>query len=190
MIPPSPAQSPAAVWGSRPDLVAAEAELRAAFATQDATRLDLLPALSLGAGGNLGTNSLSGHLRTWELSAGPRLEIPVWNPARIATLKRSRAAAAGAAADYRTMALKTIEEIEGAYLNFSRRRSQLQSIEREQAIARTVRIDTQEKRRSGAGTFADENLAGRRYRDAKRMTSRLRLQLLDDYLALVRALGG
>jgi multidrug efflux system outer membrane protein len=189
-VPASPTKSPAAVWGSRPDLVAAEAELRAAFATQDAARLDLLPTLSLGAGGSLGTNSLSGQLRTWELSAGPRLEIPVWDPGRIATLKRSKAAAAGAAADYRATALKAVEEIEGAYLNFTRRRGQLQSIQREQATAQTVWIDTQAKSKSGAGTFADENLAGRRYRDAHRMTSRLRLQLLDDYLALVRALGG
>jgi outer membrane protein TolC len=118
------------------------------------------------------------------------LEIPVWDPGRIATLKRSKAAAAGAAADYRATALKAVEEIEGAYLNFTRRRGQLQSIQREQATAQTVWIDTQAKSKSGAGTFADENLAGRRYRDAHRMTSRLRLQLLDDYLALVRALGG
>jgi NodT family efflux transporter outer membrane factor (OMF) lipoprotein len=190
VIPPSPAKSPAAVWGSRPDLVAAEAELRAAFAAQDAAHLDLLPTLSLGAGGNLGTNSLSGQLRTWELSAGPRLEIPVWDPGRIATLKRSKAAAAGSAADYRATALKAVEEIEGAYLNFTRRRSQLQSIEREQATTRTAWIDTRAKTKSGAGSFPDENLAGRRYREVSRAASRLRLQLLDDYLALVRALGG
>jgi hypothetical protein len=33
------------------------------------------------------SNPLSGQLKTWELSAGPRLEIPIWDPVRIAMVK-------------------------------------------------------------------------------------------------------
>lgn len=190
VVPPSPLKSPAAVWGSRPDLIAAEADLRSAFAAWDAARLDLLPTLSLGVGGNLGKNSLSSQLRTWELSAGPRLEIPVWDPARIAMAKRSKSSAAESAANYRITALRAVEEIEGAYVNLSRRRGQLASSERERESAKTAWLDARSKTRSGAGSFAEEISISRNHHDISRAAALLRLQLLDDYLALVRALGG
>lgn len=189
-IPRSPAKSPASVWGSRPDLIAAEADVRAAFAAADAARLDLLPTLSLGAGGNLGSQSLTGQLRTWELSAGPRLEIPIWDPSRIAATKRGNAKAAEAAANYRSTALQAVEEIEGSYLSFERRKSQFSSIERESESARTAWLHAQELTRHGQGSFAQENQAARRYRDTTRNAARLRLQALNDYLTLIRALGG
>jgi outer membrane protein TolC len=189
-IPQSPAKAPASVWGSRPDLIAAEADVRSAFATADAARLDLLPSLSLAAGGNLGSNSLTGQLRTWELSAGPRLEIPLWDPARIAATKRGNAKAAETAANYRSTALSAVEEIEGAYLNFQRRKSQLASAETEMESARTAWLHAQSLTSEGQGSFAQENQAARRYRDATRNTTRLRLHTLNDHLTLIRALGG
>lgn len=190
IVPPSPVKSPASVWGSRPDLVAAEADVRSAFSAWDAAKLDLLPTLSLGAGGNLGSNSLTGQLKTWELSVGPRLEIPIWDPARIAMVKRSKSYAAESAANYRSTALRAVEEIEGAYVNLSQRRKQLASSERERESAKTAWLDAQSKTRTGAGSFVEENSISRNYRNASRNAASLRLQLLDDYLALVRALGG
>jgi outer membrane protein TolC len=178
------------VWGSRPDLIAAEADVRAAFAAADAARLDLLPTLSLAAGGNLGSHSLSGQLRTWELSAGPRLEIPIWDPARIAATKRGNANASEAAANYRATALRAVEEIEGAFLNLARRKTQLTSMQSEVESTRTSWLHSQAKSREGQGSFAQENQAARRYRDAARNSIRLHLQALDNHLALIRALGG
>ncbi len=189
-IPASPSKSPASVWGSRPDLIAAEADVRSAFAGADAARLDLLPTLALGAGGNLGTNSLKEQLRTWELSAGPRLEIPIWDPARIAATKRGSAKASEAAANYRATALRAVEEIEGAFLNLTRRKGQLTSMQSEVESTRTSWLHSQAKSREGQGSFAQENQAARRYTDAARSSIRLHLQALDNHLSLVRALGG
>lgn len=189
-VPIAPSKSPAAVWGSRPDLVTAESDVRAAFAIADASKLDLLPTLSFGAGGDLGADSLSRQLKTWELSAGPRLDIPIWDPGRIAEVKRTKANAWESAASYRATALKAVEEIEGAYVNFGRRRGQLTSVQREAEVAKTAWIDARAKTGSGEGAFTEENSARRRYSSLSITEARLRFQLLDDYLALVRALGG
>lgn len=189
-IPLSPTKSPASVWGSRPDLIAAEADVRSAFAAADAARLDLLPTLSLAAGGSLGSHSLTGQLRTWELTVGPRLEIPIWDPARIATTKRSKAKAAEAAANYRSTALRAVEEIESSYLSLEHLRSQLVSLEKQRTAAHTAWLHAQSLTREGQGSFSQENQATRHYQTTTRQATRLKLQLLNHHLTLIRALGG
>ena len=189
-IPPAPTRVPANVWSTRPDLIAAEAEVRAAFALQDSARLDLLPSLSLGAGGSAGKGSISAQIKTWELSAGPRLEIPIWDPSRIAELRRSKARAALAASSYRSAALNAVEEIESSYVNFTRHRMQLDSLEKETSSLLTAWNDAKSKSAAGTVSFFEETLAGKRYQEASTLRSLMRLRVLNDYLKLVRALGG
>jgi outer membrane protein TolC len=181
---------PAAVWSTRPDLIEAEAEVRAAFALEDSARLDLLPSLSLGAGGSAGKSSLTGQLKTWELSAGPRLEIPIWDPSRMAELRRSKARAALAASSYRAVALNAVEEIEGAYLDFTRHRMQLESLEKETSSLLIAWNDAKSKSSAGAISFFEETLAAKRHQEASTLRSLMRLRVLNDYLLLVRSLGG
>lgn len=181
---------PADVWRSRPDLIEAEAEVRSAFALEDSARLDLLPSLSLGAGGSLGKGSLTGQIKTWELSAGPRLEIPIWDPSRLAELKRSKAGAALAASSYRAVALNAVEEIESSHVDFTRHRMQLDSLEKETSALLTAWSDAKLKSSSGAASFFEETVAGKRYQEASALRSTMRLRVLNDYLKLVRALGG
>jgi outer membrane protein TolC len=189
-IPPIPTRMPAAVWSTRPDLIEAEAEVRAAFALEDSARLDLLPSLSLGAGGSAGKNSLTGQLKTWELSAGPRLEIPIWDPSRMAELRRSKARAALAASSYRAVALNAVEEIEGAYLDFTRHRMQLDSLEKETSSLLIAWNDAKSKSSAGTISFFEETLSAKRYQEASNLRSLMRLRVLNDYLLLVRSLGG
>jgi outer membrane protein TolC len=159
---------PAAVWSTRPDLIEAEAEVRAAFALEDSARLDLLPSLSLGAGGSAGKSSLTGQLKTWELSAGPRLEIPIWDPSRMAELRRSKARAALAASSYRA----------------------LESLEKETSSLLIAWNDAKSKSSAGAISFFEETLAAKRHQEASTLRSLMRLRVLNDYLLLVRSLGG
>ncbi len=188
-IPSVPTRIPAAVWSSRPDLIEAEAEVRAAFALQDSARLDLLPSLSLGAGASLGKGSLSGQIKTWEVSAGPRLEIPIWDPSRLAELRRSKAKAALAASSYRAVALNAVEEIESSYVDFTRHRIQLGSLEKETSSLQTAWNHAKSKSASGTASFLEETTAGKRYQEASALRSLMRLRVLNDYLKLVRALG-
>jgi len=189
-IPEPPRRVPAEVFARRPDLIAAEAEVRAAFAIEHAARLDLLPSLSLAAGAEGGADSPSRGFRTWMTTVGPRLEIPVWDPARIAAVPRGRAQAAVAAAEYRAAALNAVEEIEGGHLNLRSHLRQLQTAEGEVAMRRQAWSDARSKFESGLLSSIAATEFRHSYYDARRVALRLRLRALNDHLVLVRALGG
>lgn len=189
-LPRTPGRIPAAVWQARPDLIAAEAQVRQAFALEDAARLDLLPSLSLEAGGDLGGNSLRGDYSQWTAAVGPRLEIPVWDPQRIAQLKRRQAEAASASASFRSTANEAVEEIEGAYVDLSRYRNQLASLEREATAKRQAWQDAESRLETGAGSAIVAADLGRAYGETAALATHMRLRTLDAHLRLVRALGG
>lgn len=189
-VPATPSKVPAAVWQSRPDLIAAEAEVRQAFALQDSARLDLLPSLSLEAGGGFAGSSLRGDFSQWTAGVGPRLEIPVWDTDRIAQVKRSKAEAARASANYRSAANQAVEEIEGAYVDLARYRAQLFSLEREAAVKRQAWRDAKSKGGAGVDSEVKVTELGRAFRDTAVLETRMRLRVLDAHLRLIRALGG
>lgn len=189
-IPETPQRVPEDVFASRPDLVAAEAEVRAAFAIEQAARLNLLPTLSLAAGAEGGADSPTGGFRTWMTSVGPRLEIPVWDPSRIAAVSRGRAEAVVAAANYRSTALNAVEEIEGGHINFRSHLRQLRSAESEEEARRQAWSDAGSLFASGLISSIEATEFRHSYYAARRVVWRLRLRALNDHLALVRALGG
>ena len=189
-LPAVPHRVPPAVWQSRPDLIAAEAGVRQAFALGDAARLDLLPSLRFGAGASFGNNSLTGDYNMWKASVGPSLEIPIWAPDRIAAVKRSRAQALAAAAGFRSTADKAIEEIERAYINLTRYRSQVDSLDRETAAHRRAWEDAKSKSDRGLESAITTTDLARRYRDTAALATRTKLRALTAHLQLIRALGG
>jgi outer membrane protein TolC len=181
---------PAEVFARRPDLIAAEADVRAAFSIEHAARLDLLPSLSLAAGAEGGADSPSRGFRTWMVTAGPRLDIPVWDPARIAAVPRGRAEAAAAAAAYRAAALDAVEEIEGGHVNLRSHLTQWRSAEDEVAMRRRAWSDAQSMFGSGLISSIEATEFRHSYYEARRVALRLKLRALNDHLLLVRALGG
>lgn len=190
VIPPAPTRLPAETFSRRPDLIAAEAELRAAFEMEHAAKLELLPSLSLVVDAGGGQNSLRQRFMTWTAMAGPRLEIPVWDPARLAQVTRGKAAATRAAAQYRSTALDAIEEVEAGYINFTSRQRQYQSSLRETASRKQAFDDANSKKIAGLASGIEATESRHAYYEARRATLRLRLRLLNDHLKLVRALGG
>jgi len=189
-VPAAPQRLPADAFAQRPDLIAAEAEVRAAFEIAHAARLDMLPSLSLTAGADGGRNSLRNRFEMWTASAGPRLEIPIWDPARLAAVPRNRAEAGMAAADYRSTALKAIEEIEGGYVNFRSRIKQHSSADREAASRHKALTDAEARRKAGLISMIQATEQRHAYYEARRNSIRLKIRVLNDHLRLVRALGG
>lgn len=189
-LPPMPTRVPAATWQKRPDLLAAEAEVRKAFAIQDSAQLNLLPTLSLGAGGELASSSPRDGYEVWMSSVGPKLDIPIWDPARIAQLKRRQAEAAGAAAHYRATSDRAVEEIESAYNDLGHHRHHLQSLEREAAAKRKAWRDAEAKYRAGLDSAIQRTDLGRSYANTAITATRMRIEALQAQLRLIRALGG
>lgn len=189
-LPVPPTRVPAAVWRQRPDLIAAEASVRKAFAVKDGTHLNLLPTLSLNAGATLASSSPRDGYEVWTTSVGPQLSIPIWDPARIANLKRSRTAAAEACARFRSTSDKAVEEIESASNNLLRHRAQLTSHDRETRAHRQAWLDAEARFHAGLASAIERTDLGRAYANSAAATTRMRLKALNAHLRLIRALGG
>lgn len=189
-LPGLPYRSTTDVMRSRPDLLAAEAQVRSAFQLEEATRLDLLPSLTLGAGASGESTALASGFREWIASTGPRLEIPIYDPQRLAAVKVRRAGTEEAAALYRQTALKAFQEVESAYLNLVNRRRQLALADREVDALSEARRNTLATLKAGLVSQVELLESERRTLEARRQRLALRHALLRDHLALVRALGG
>lgn len=189
-LPAIPTRVPAEVWQQRPDLLAAEAMVREAFAIQDSAKLKLLPTLSLGLGGSLASSSPRGGYEVWMASVGPKLDIPIWDPARIAQVRRSQARAAEASARYRATSDRAVEDIESAYNDSVHHRHHMESLQREASAKRKAWQDSQAKHRAGLESTIQRTDLGRSYANTAIMATRMRIEALHAQLRLIRALGG
>jgi len=115
--PPVTAGVPASLLERRPDIVAAERTVLAAFRQTEAARLALLPDLSVSlAGGRVGDQLLSVlQLNPWLATADVGLSIPIYEGgARRAQVEIATAQQAQAVARYGATALSAFREVENA----------------------------------------------------------------------------
>jgi len=111
---------PSALLERRPDLLAAEREVLAAFRKEEAAELALLPEFSISlAGGRLGDQVLSLlHLNPWMLSAGIGVSIPIYEGGALkAKVEIATAQQAQAVAAYGAVALTAFREVENSLAN-------------------------------------------------------------------------
>lgn len=111
---------PASLLERRPDLVAAEREVIAAFRQEEAAKLALLPDFSLSlAGGRLGDPVLSLlRLNPWMATAAVGASIPIYEGGALrAQVKIATAKEAQAVAHYGSAVLKAFHETESALAN-------------------------------------------------------------------------
>lgn len=188
-IPGLPDSLPVDVLRQRPDLAASEARLRAAFSLERAARLDLFPSLSLRLGGATATGSLTNPFQSWITEAGPRLELPIWDPERLARSRAHGASARVAAAEYRAVALRAVEDVEVALVRVHHRRSELKLAGEIARKARNVREFTDDKRRAGIVSQLEVLEDERRALTAELSELAIRSDLLTDMVAVYRAMA-
>jgi len=182
---------PAAVLGSRPDLMAAEMRLRSTLADANSTRASYYPSLSLT--GALGTSSteLFTFLQNPVASLGAGLALPFvqWNEAKLNT-RIAEADYEQAVVEFRQTLYEALQEVEDALSARKHYRIQEDALRRSLTLAEEAErisevrytsgetgvqdwLDQQETRRS-----ADLALAKNRYNQLKNM------------MTLYQALGG
>jgi NodT family efflux transporter outer membrane factor (OMF) lipoprotein len=118
--PPAGAAVPASLLERRPDLVAAERAVLAAFRQREAATLALLPDFSLSlTGGRLGSQILSLlRLNPWFAAAGIGASIPIYEGGALrAQVAIATAQQARAVAHYGAVALTAFGEVENALAN-------------------------------------------------------------------------
>jgi len=117
-LPPSTAAGvPAALLERRPDIVAAERVVRAAFRQQEAARLTLLPDFSISLTGERVGDHLLRQLKLnpWLASAGIGMTLPIYEGGALrAQVKIATAQQAQAVSKYGSVVLKAFKEVEDA----------------------------------------------------------------------------
>ncbi len=111
---------PSALLERRPDLLAAEREVLAAFRKEEAAQLALFPDFSISlAGGRLGDQVLSLlRLNPWLVSAGIGVSIPIYEGGALrAKVEIATAQQAQAVATYGAVALAAFREVENGLAN-------------------------------------------------------------------------
>jgi len=118
--PPVPAGLPSSLLARRPDLVSAERQVLAAFRTQEAAQLALLPDISLALeGGHLGDRMLSLlFLNPWLFHSAVGMTVPIYQGgALVAQIKIATAQQEQAIAHYGSVSLTAFREVENALMN-------------------------------------------------------------------------
>ncbi len=175
---------------ANPTLLAAEARVRSTFQLEKSARLDLLPSFRLNASATGAGNSLTGRYKVWQHQVGPALDIPIYDPVRLARIKVRRAEGKAAAAQYRSAVLLVLEEVERAQVNWRSRRQQLQMAQREIASLGKTRADAAARFKAGITSQIEYLDAERRWLETKRAEAALQQLLVNDHINLIKALGG
>lgn len=178
------------ILANHPSLLAAEAQLRAAYEMENSARLNLLPSFRFNALASGRTTSLTNRYQAWITTIGPSLDLPVYDPARLAALKLRKARRATAAANYQAVVLKVLQEIDTASINLKNYRTQLDAARREVREIKTTRGYAREQFNAGLTSQIEYLDAERRLLEANRSVITLEQATLNSSLELIKATGG
>jgi len=187
---PVPAGLPSDLLARRPDVLAAEYRVLAAYNLVGQARLDRLPSIALTGSGGSTSDSLGGLLSQWLLVGGPKISIPVFDPAKKRQVEVREAEAEIASDQYRSTVIKAFQEVENALISLESRRGQT-----EQAAAGLA--DLQEAQRINLAQF-EEGLVSqlqvleseRSLMQSEQVALDLHFRLLTETVTLFKALGG
>lgn len=175
---------------ANPTLLAAEARVRSAFQLEKSAKLNLLPSFRLSASATGAGNSLTGRYKLWQHRVGPSLDIPIYDPLRMAKIKVRRAEVKAAAAQYRSAVLRVLSEVDQAQINFKSRQQQLLVAQREIAALDRTRGYAADQFKAGLTSQIEYLDTERQWLEAKRSGVALKQMLLNDHVNLIKALGG
>jgi multidrug efflux system outer membrane protein len=149
-----PAGLPSALLNRRPDLLAAEAQLRAADLDVDAARKAFLPAFSITGSIGLISSEFKDLLDDEAWSVAPGAALPIFNAGRLrANLRGNQAQQAIAAETYLFAVRNAYREVENALVDHQSYRNQAETSAEIVAIARQ-RLDLTDKRyREGVSSY-------------------------------------
>lgn len=175
---------------AQPRILAAEARVRAAFQMEKSAKLNLLPSFRFNASAVGSGNSLTRRYKIWQHQVGPSLDLPIYDPARMAQVKVNKAKCNEAAALYRSEIIKVLGEIDSARINYLNRKKQLVSAQHE--VSALKRSYSHAQSRFSEGVIAnDEPLRAKQKLIIGQIRERsIHRAILNDHIALMKARGG
>lgn len=190
---PVPGALPAALLQRRPDIAAAERRMYAANRAIGVARAARFPQISLGGSGGFQSMAVSSLLTApnafWAL--GPQFALPIFDGGRIkARIEAARADWDAAGANYRTVVLQAMREVEDALTSMEQLKQQAAAQNRAAAAAGQAAKLSYELYIKGANTLLDVVTAETAELAARRRAAQVATQQVQTSIALVRALGG
>jgi multidrug efflux system outer membrane protein len=193
LLPPIPVGLPSDLLMRRPDLAAAENNLRATNAQVGVAKSAFFPAISLTGSAGYASAEINDLFlrdsRAW--SIGPSLYLPLFQGGRNrANYQRSKAAYDEAVASYRQNILTAFREVQDALTASQRLSEQSDAIARAVSSARKVRELAEERYLAGGTSYLEVIDAQRTALTVERSAAALAGQRMITRVALIRALGG
>jgi NodT family efflux transporter outer membrane factor (OMF) lipoprotein len=185
-----PAGLPADLLSRRPDILAAEYRVLAAYNLAGKARLDRLPSFALTGSGGSASLSIGSLLSQWTAGLGPVISVPLFDPSRKAEVKVREADLKIASEQYRSTVVKAFQEVEDTLLNLSSRREQLNTAQQAVDDLTKVRDFSRLKFEEGLISQLEVLETERGLLQSEQTALSVRYQLLRDTVTLFKALGG
>jgi multidrug efflux system outer membrane protein len=194
IVPPViPADLPSALLQRRPDVVAAEQNLKAANARIGVAKAAFFPTIKLTGVAGFASADL-GTLVDWPsrfASFGPSISVPVFQGGRnIANLQAAEARYEQNVATYRGSVLNAFREVEDSLSDLSTLAAQGEAVNRALVSARDTANLANERYQRGLSSYLEVVDAQRAALQAERQDTQLRGQRAISTILLAKALGG
>jgi outer membrane protein, multidrug efflux system len=188
-----PAGLPSDLLRRRPDIRGAEREIAAATARVGVATADLFPKFSIT--GTAGLESIStsdflfGTSRMW--SVGPSMTWPIFEAGRIrANIAAQNAREEQALYLYRKTVLTALAEVEDALVAYAKERARHQALAASAQDFKLSEILARDRYEEGYADYLDVLEAQRSLYAAQDSLAQSDQQLIDDLIAIYKALGG
>lgn len=184
---------PADLLLSRPDVRAAEREYASSTASVGQKQALLYPSVSLTGNINTGGSNFGdlGKLSTISWSFGPSLSVPIFHGGQLnADVEAARAARDQSFIAYRKSILTALSEVENASVSLNQNRIRAAQLQKIVNNSRKINELTLEQFKAGTKSFVDVLTAQRDLLSAETNLSQARTDLVLNYVALQKALGG
>ena len=184
---------PADLLLSRPDIRAAERNYASSTASVGQKQAQLYPSISLT--GNINTGGANfgdlGKLSTISWAFGPSLTVPIFQGGRLnAEVDAARAARDQSFIAYRKSILTALSEVENASVSLNQNRLRAAQLQKIVSNSRKINELTLEQYKAGTKSFVDVLTAQRDLLSTETNLSQARTDLVLNYVALQKALGG
>ena len=185
-----PAGLPADLLTRRPDILAAEYRVLAAYNLVGKARLDRLPSIALTSSGGSASGSIGNLLSQWVLGAGPVISVPLFDPGRRAEVEVREADLRIVSDQYRSVVIKALQEVEDVLVSLSSRRMQQAVADQAVADLQNVRDISIAKLDEGLISQLEVLETERSLLQSEQAALNLHFLLLNDAVTLFKALGG
>ena len=188
--PAVPAGLPSQLLARRPDVVAAEYRVLAAYNIVGQARLAQLPSISLTARGGTASFALSDLLKSFTFGFMPSINLPMLDPGVRARVKTTEAQVGVAENEYGRTVMTAFEEVETALVNVDAHKKQRIELQQQVEQLRVVSAQIEAQLKEGVVSQLEVFETERSLLAAQLQLLAVHQQILGDTITLYKALGG